>query len=221
MSSVPLHAHCPACGQPIAEQPPIGERLTIEKVIAAVAAWHSVEVSEILGMSTAARIVKPRQLASWLCCHLLPHRSLPEIGRALRRHHTTVIYARDKLDGQHAEGRLPAPDALWRKLSDSNQPPTARRNKGSVKCLSPIRPICCAPSSARLESAQEDIDSAKADMKEIYSEAKGAGLDTKILRKLIARRKRGEQAVREEQELIELYEGAISGQMTLPLESAA
>ena len=56
---------------------------------------------------------------------------------------------------------------------------------------------------SRLESAQEDIDSAKADMKEIYSEAKGAGLDTKILRKVIARRKRGEEAVREEQELIE------------------
>ena len=58
-------------------------------------------------------------------------------------------------------------------------------------------------------------------MKEIYAEAQGAGFDAKILRKVIARRKRGEEAVREEQELIDTYEATISGQMKLPLESAA
>lgn len=31
-----------------------------------------------------------------LCCHLLPHCSLPQIGRVFDRDHTTVMYARDK-----------------------------------------------------------------------------------------------------------------------------
>jgi uncharacterized protein (UPF0335 family) len=73
----------------------------------------------------------------------------------------------------------------------------------------------------RIESSQEDIDAAKVDLKEIYAEAKGAGFDTSILRKVIARRRKGEQARREEDELIELYEGAISGQLPLPLGNAA
>ena len=73
---------------------------------------------------------------------------------------------------------------------------------------------------SRLENANEDLDSAKTDIKEIYTEAKSAGFDVKTLRKVIARRKRGEEAVREEQELIDTYEAAISGQMKLPLEDA-
>lgn len=69
-----------------------------------------------------------------------------------------------------------------------------------------------------VENVNEQIDGLKTDLKELYAGAKSEGFDVKILRKVIARRRKGEEAVREEQEMLDLYEGAISGQMALPLD---
>ena len=72
----------------------------------------------------------------------------------------------------------------------------------------------------RLEAVEDEITDRRIDLRAIYAEAKGEGFDTKILRKVIARRRKDEQARREEDELLELYESAI-GQMKLPLGEAA
>ena len=73
----------------------------------------------------------------------------------------------------------------------------------------------------RIEDVNEDIADRKIDLKAVYDEAKSVGFNVATLRKVIARRKKGEKAIREELELVELYEAAISGQMTLPLGDAA
>lgn len=63
----------------------------------------------------------------------------------------------------------------------------------------------------RIERVNEEIDTSREDLKEIFSEAKGSGFDTAILRKVIAIR-RMDPAKRDEQmALIDLYLDAIGG----------
>lgn len=57
----------------------------------------------------------------------------------------------------------------------------------------------------RVESLESDKAEIALDVKEVYSEAKSEGFDTKILRKIIARRRRDRQEVREEEEIMSLY----------------
>lgn len=60
----------------------------------------------------------------------------------------------------------------------------------------------------RLEAEKQDA----ADMqKEVYAEAKGNGYDTKIIRKVIARRKRDRADLAEEEAILEMYENALEG----------
>ena len=54
----------------------------------------------------------------------------------------------------------------------------------------------------RLESEKQTISD---DIKEVYSEAKANGFDPKILRKVIAIRKRDLRERREEEAILELY----------------
>jgi uncharacterized protein (UPF0335 family) len=49
----------------------------------------------------------------------------------------------------------------------------------------------------------------KDDLKEIYAEAKAAGYQTKIVRKLVARRAMEKAKRDEEDALLETYEGAV------------
>lgn len=58
----------------------------------------------------------------------------------------------------------------------------------------------------RLESEKADIG---ADIREVYSEAKGNGFDTKIMRKIVALRKMEEPDRREQDELLALYRRAV------------
>lgn len=60
----------------------------------------------------------------------------------------------------------------------------------------------------RLESEKQDAADAQ---KDVYAEAKGDGYDTKIIRKVIARRKRDRADLAEEEAILELYEAAIEG----------
>ena len=54
----------------------------------------------------------------------------------------------------------------------------------------------------------EKTDSADG-QKEVMSEAKGRGYDTKVLRKIIALRKRDRDDVAEEEAILEIYKNAI------------
>lgn len=79
-----------------------------------------------------------------------------------------------------------------------------------------------SPPRARLRSFVERIEACEEQKRDIgievtaiYAEAKGEGYDAKILRAVIKRRKAGEQATREFDELLELYESTLGGQMNL------
>lgn len=58
----------------------------------------------------------------------------------------------------------------------------------------------------RLEAEKQGIAD---DIKEFYAEAKGRGYDTKVLRKVIALRKRSSDDVAEEQAVLDLYKSAL------------
>ena len=55
----------------------------------------------------------------------------------------------------------------------------------------------------------EERDTISEDLKELFSEAKGNGLDVKILKKVLARRKRERSEVEQEDTMIELYENQL------------
>lgn len=61
----------------------------------------------------------------------------------------------------------------------------------------------------RIETVDEQIVDLRADMKEIYAEAKGEGFDNKAIRKLVALRKKDRAKVAEEKAILELYASAI------------
>lgn len=58
----------------------------------------------------------------------------------------------------------------------------------------------------RLDAEKADIAEAR---KEVMAEAKSRGLDTKVLNKLIAMRKKDPQAISEEEAVLELYREAL------------
>ena len=61
----------------------------------------------------------------------------------------------------------------------------------------------------KIEAENDERDAINEGIKEIYREAKAQGFDTKVIRKVIAKRRRDEMEQREEQEQIELYEEAL------------
>lgn len=58
----------------------------------------------------------------------------------------------------------------------------------------------------RLEMEKKDLADQQ---KEVMAEAKGRGYDTKVLRKLVALRKRDPQDISEEEAVLELYKEAL------------
>lgn len=61
----------------------------------------------------------------------------------------------------------------------------------------------------RIERLAEERETISGDIKEVYAEAKGNGFDVKILRQVIARRKREREEVVEADALIDLYESQL------------
>ena len=57
----------------------------------------------------------------------------------------------------------------------------------------------------RLERLDDDKSAVSADMKEVFAEAKGAGYDTKIMRKVLKLIKQDKAKRQEEQTLVDLY----------------
>jgi uncharacterized protein (UPF0335 family) len=57
----------------------------------------------------------------------------------------------------------------------------------------------------RIERLEEEKAGIAGDIKEVYAEAKGNGFDTKVMRKIIAIRKRDYAERQEEEAIMELY----------------
>lgn len=58
----------------------------------------------------------------------------------------------------------------------------------------------------QLESEKKDVT---ANQKELMQEAKGRGYDTKVMKKLIALRKRDADSIAEEEAVLEMYKSAL------------
>ena len=61
----------------------------------------------------------------------------------------------------------------------------------------------------RIERLEEEKAALAADIREVYSEAKGTGFDTKIMRKVVALRKLDTADRQEQDAILDLYLGAL------------
>lgn len=64
----------------------------------------------------------------------------------------------------------------------------------------------------RIERLTEEKEGIATDIREVFSEAKGFGFDTKAMRQIIKIRKQDVEARREQEELVELYKSALGVQ---------
>ena len=73
------------------------EEITPDKIIDAVCNYYKQKRTDVLGKGKKAEVVMARQVCAYLMCELL---TLPliRIGKLLGRDHTTIIYARDKIE---------------------------------------------------------------------------------------------------------------------------
>ena len=75
------------------------EDITPEKIVSSVCAYFKQSKADLIGKSKKADIVKARQICAYLLCDML---SLPLdfIGKEILggRDHTTIMYARDKME---------------------------------------------------------------------------------------------------------------------------
>lgn len=69
----------------------------------------------------------------------------------------------------------------------------------------------------RIERLEEERKTIASDIKEVYAEAKGHGFDTKILRKVIALRKKDAAEREEEESMLDLYLQALGMLADTPL----
>jgi uncharacterized protein (UPF0335 family) len=63
----------------------------------------------------------------------------------------------------------------------------------------------------RIERLEEEKRALSGDLKEVYAEAKGHGFDTKILRKVVALRRKDAVEREEEDTMVTLYMSALGG----------
>ena len=61
----------------------------------------------------------------------------------------------------------------------------------------------------RVESLEGEKSDIAEQIKEVYAEAKGRGYDTKVMRKVIALRKRDADDIAEEEAVLEMYKEAL------------
>jgi hypothetical protein len=81
----------------LASDPRPSSHPSIREIQKAVCKHYEVEMADILSPRRMAKIVRPRQVAMYLCKTLTPH-SLPQIGRRFGgRDHTTVLHAVRKI----------------------------------------------------------------------------------------------------------------------------
>jgi uncharacterized protein (UPF0335 family) len=68
----------------------------------------------------------------------------------------------------------------------------------------------------RIERLEEEKSAIGGDIREVYSEAKSQGFDTKALRKIVALRKKDLQQRQEEEAILETYMAAL-GMLSAPV----
>jgi uncharacterized protein (UPF0335 family) len=61
----------------------------------------------------------------------------------------------------------------------------------------------------RVEKLEDEKRAISEDIKDVYAEAKGNGFDAKIIRKIVALRKKDRDQRREEEEILDLYLNAL------------
>ena len=61
----------------------------------------------------------------------------------------------------------------------------------------------------QIEAGEAERQEAADRIKEIYAEAKGRGYDTKVVKKIVALRKRDSDDVSEEEAILEMYKSAL------------
>jgi uncharacterized protein (UPF0335 family) len=61
----------------------------------------------------------------------------------------------------------------------------------------------------RIERLEEERNALTADIREVYSEAKGTGFDTKIMRQIVRLRKLDKADYQEQEALLEMYKNAM------------
>ena len=62
---------------------------------------------------------------------------------------------------------------------------------------------------SRIENVQDRIDLERADLKEVYLEAKGRGYDVKALRRIVSIRKKNPADLAEQHAILEIYGTAL------------
>jgi chromosomal replication initiator protein len=78
---------------------------TVDSIIKLVSNYYNLPVRDLKSRNNSRQIAFPRQVAMYLC-KKLTHCSLPEIGRRFGgKHHSTVIYAIQKIERKRAEER--------------------------------------------------------------------------------------------------------------------
>ena len=69
----------------------------------------------------------------------------------------------------------------------------------------------------RIERLEEEKAALGNDVREVYSEAKAAGFDTKVMRQVVKLRKMDQNDRSEQEQLLDLYKQALGMQGSLPL----
>lgn len=69
----------------------------------------------------------------------------------------------------------------------------------------------------RIERLEEEKAALGTDVREVYSEAKAAGFDTKVMRQVVKLRKMDQNDRSEQEQLLDLYKQALGMQGSLPL----
>lgn len=80
------------------------KRITIEMIQTAVEDFYGISHQDIIGKGRARKIVRPRQVAIYLCRDL-SETTLSNIGKAFNRDHTTVLHSCELISNQLQEDR--------------------------------------------------------------------------------------------------------------------
>ncbi|MFT4202138.1 chromosomal replication initiator protein DnaA [Gordonia sp. (in: high G+C Gram-positive bacteria)] len=80
------------------------QEVSAPRIIAITAEYFDITIDQLTGRSKVREVVTPRQIAMYLCRELT-ELSLPRIGEAFNRDHSTVMHAERKVKEQLAERR--------------------------------------------------------------------------------------------------------------------
>ena len=78
------------------------QKVTIENIIKCICSFYDIQKDDLLGKKRPKNIAMPRQVAMYLC-RKMTDASLPKIGYAFGRDHTTVIHAYEKIEKMKKE----------------------------------------------------------------------------------------------------------------------